>query len=60
MNLDLFKSKKFQASIAGVIVVIVSNFIPEIDEAELTKIVALFVSYIISQGLADFSKEAKK
>jgi hypothetical protein len=60
MNLSLFKSKKFQASIAGVIVVVVSAFIPEIDEAELTKIVALIISYVIGQGLADFGKEGKK
>jgi uncharacterized protein involved in cysteine biosynthesis len=57
--MDILKSKKFQASIAGVIVVIISSFIPEIDEAELTKIVILIVSYVIGQGLADFGKEGK-
>jgi uncharacterized protein involved in cysteine biosynthesis len=58
--MDILKSKKFQASIVGVIVVIISNFIPEIDEAEINKIVALVISYVIGQGLADFGKEGKK
>ena len=55
--MDILKSKKFQASMAGVIVVVVSTFLPELDEAEVTKIVALMISYIIGQGLADFGKE---
>jgi uncharacterized protein YqeY len=58
--MDLLKSKKFQAAVAGVIVVIITSFIPEIDEAELTKIVALIIAYIGAQGLADFKKEASK
>ena len=58
--MDLLKSKKFQMAVAGVVVVIVAQFIPEIDEAELTKIVALMIAYIGAQGLADFSKEARK
>jgi hypothetical protein len=57
--MEIFKSKKFQASIVGVVVVVVTSFIPEIDEAELIKIVALIISYVISQGLADFGKEGK-
>lgn len=58
--MEILKSKKFQASIVGIIVVILSAFIPELDETEVTKIVALIVSYVIGQGLADFGKEAKK
>ena len=58
--MDILRSKKFQASVAGIVVVIISSFIPEIDEAELTKIVALIVSYVIGQGFADFGKEGKK
>jgi hypothetical protein len=61
MNImEILKSKKFQASIAGIVVVILSAFIPELDETEVTKIVALIVSYVIGQGLADLGKEAKK
>lgn len=58
--MDLLKSKKFQMAIAGIIVVIVANFIPEIDETELTKITGLIIAYIIGQGGADWGKEAKK
>lgn len=46
-------------STVGIVVVVVSAFIPEVDEGELTKIVALIVSYVIGQGLADFGKESK-
>lgn len=58
--MDIVKSKKFQMAVIGIIVVIITNFIPDIDEAELTKIVALIISYIIGQGLADFGKEKNK
>ena len=58
--MDLLKSKKFQAAVAGVIVVVVTGFIPEIDESALTEIIALIIAYIVGQGLADFGKEAKK
>ncbi|MHA1942362.1 MAG: hypothetical protein ACW97P_11685 [Candidatus Hodarchaeales archaeon] len=58
--MDLLKSKKFQAALAGVIVVVVISFIPEIDETALTEIVALIIAYIVGQGLADFGKEANK
>jgi hypothetical protein len=58
--MELFKSKKFQMAVAGGVVVIVTQFIPEIDESELTKIVALIIAYIGAQGLADFKKEANK
>jgi uncharacterized protein involved in cysteine biosynthesis len=55
----LLTSKKFQVAIVGIIVVIITNFIPEIDEGELTKIVGIIIAYIIGQGLADLGKEAK-
>jgi hypothetical protein len=57
--MKLLTSKKVQAALAGIIIVVVTSFIPEIDEAELTKIVALIIAYIFGQGLADFGKEAK-
>lgn len=57
--MDLFKSKKFQMAIVGIIVVIVGHMIPEIDEAALTEITAVIVAYLVGQGLADFSKERK-
>lgn len=58
--MDLLKSKKFQMAIAGVIVVIVTSFVPEVDKDALTQIVGLIIAYIVGQGLADFGKEAKR
>ena len=55
----MFRSKKFQMAVAGIAVVIITNFIPEIDETALTEIVALIIAYILGQGLADFGKENK-
>lgn len=52
--------KKLKMAISGIIIVIVTSFIPEIDEVALTKIVALIMAYILGQGMADFSKEGKK
>lgn len=55
--MKILKSKKFQMTLGGIIVVIITNYIPEIDKAEVTKIVGLIVAYVFSQGLADFGKE---
>lgn len=57
--MKLLKSKKFQMALVGIIVVIIGNYIPDIDKDRLTEIVYLIVAYIASQGLADFGKEAK-
>lgn len=58
--MDLFKSKKFQALLVGLIVLLLQQYIPGVDEAKATEIVALVVAYIIGQGLADFGKEKAK
>lgn len=47
-------------AIVGIIVVIVTNYIPEINEADLTKIIGLIIAYILGQGMADLGKESKK
>lgn len=52
--------KKLKMAIAGIVVVVVTSYIPEVDEAALTKIVGLIIAYIFGQGLADFGKEVKK
>lgn len=60
MNMQIFKGhKKLKMAISGIVIVIITSFIPEVDEAALTKIVALIVSYIFGQGMADWSKESK-
>ena len=58
--MDLFKSKKFQMALVGIIVAVVGHMIPEIDQAALTEVAAVIVAYLISQGLADFGKEGKE
>lgn len=59
--MKVFKGhKKLKMAISGIIIVIVTSFIPEIDEAALTKIVALIMSYILGQGMADWAKEGKR
>jgi hypothetical protein len=58
--MQLFSSKKFWMAVTGIVVVIVSEFVPGVDEVALTEIVALIIAAIVGQGLADFGKEAKK
>lgn len=61
---DMLQSKKFRALIVGIIAVIIVRFIPGITEDVATQfvdpIVAMIISYIVGQGLADFGKEAVK
>lgn len=60
-KVQFFKEyKKLKMAITGIIIVIATSFIPEIDEAALTKIVVLIISFIFGQGMADWSKEAKR
>jgi len=58
---DILKSKKFNVLLVGIIILI-GNGIFELglDEAEVTKMVALIGSYIVGQGFADNGKEAQK
>ena len=59
--MEWFKGhKKLKMAISGIIIVIVTSFIPEVDEAALTKIVQLIMAYIFGQGMADWAKEGKK
>ena len=55
----IFKSKKFWMAIAGVVAVLMSHFFG-VEESKVLEIVALIISFILGQGLADFGKEAKK
>ena len=55
--MGLFKSKKFLMSLAGVVAV-VGNYFLGLPEDKIIQILALIISYIIGQGLADFGKSA--
>ena len=54
--IELIKSKKFYALLAGVIVAILSSFGLGIPEEKLTEILMFIGTYILGQGLADFRK----
>lgn len=56
--MDLIKSKKFQAAIIGVVVVILQHYIPGLQEIDIAAVLAPILAYIIGQGLADFGKVA--
>lgn len=58
--MDLLKSKKFQAALAGVLVVIAKHFIPDLDETSVQQILAVLLAYIVGQGIADHGKERAK
>lgn len=51
--MDLLHSKKFQAAILGVAVVVIKHFVPQLDEVATMELLAPILSFIIFQGLAD-------
>lgn len=57
---DLLKSKKFQAAVIGVVVVVAKHFVPELPEDAVVQVLAVLIAYIIGQGVADAGKEAAK
>jgi hypothetical protein len=58
--MDLLKSKKFQAALIGLAVVVVKHFLPDLDETSVQQILAVLLAYIIGQGIADHGKEKAK
>lgn len=56
----LLTSKKFVASVVGVIAWLVGKIGWDIDPAELTAMISPIIAYILGQGMADFGKEADK
>ena len=57
---DLLKSKKFQAAIIGVLVAILSHYVPGLPEDAANQVLTVIVAYIVGQGLADMGKERAK
>lgn len=51
----LLKSRKFWASIVGLVLIVVRSFDPNfpIADADLTKIVFVIVAYVLGTGLED-------
>lgn len=58
--MDLLKSKKFQAALAGLIVAIAGKFGLELDETALLAILSPILVYIAGQAVADLGKEKEK
>lgn len=56
--IELLRSKKFQAALIGILVVILQHFIPALQDIDIAAVLAPILAYIIGQGLADFGKAA--
>ena len=57
---ELFASKKFVATITGIIVTLVGKLGFDLDETTITQLLGFVAVYLGSQAAADFGKEAKK
>ena len=57
--LDLLKSKKAVATLVGILVVMLTQYL-KIPEEMATTIAGLIVAYVVGQGIADHGKEAEK
>jgi hypothetical protein len=55
---EILTSKKAIATITGVLIVATNRIGLQLPEEAVTQIVAAIAAYVVSQGLADFSKNA--
>lgn len=57
----LIKSHKFQATLAGLILVLVKSFYPEfpVSEEQLLMIIGIIVTFVVGNGIAQFSPFGK-
>ena len=58
--MDILKSKKFQAALVSLVVVIAAKAGFDLDEAALLTIISPLLTYIAGQALADIGKEKAK
>jgi hypothetical protein len=58
--MDILKSKKFQAALVSLVVMIVGKLGFELDEEAMLTIAAPFLTYIAGQAAADIGKEKVK
>ncbi len=58
--MDILKSKKFQASLVGLLVAIVGKWGWNLDETALLTILSPILTYIAGQAVADVGKEKAK
>ena len=57
---DLFGSKKFLATLVGILSVLIGKIGWNIADETLTQVVALVASFVVGQSIADFGKEKAK
>lgn len=57
---QLFTSKKFLATLAGVIITLFAKVGLDVDNETAAMIVGLIGSFVVSQGIADNGKEKAK
>lgn len=58
---ELFGSKKFLASLAGIITVLVATLLKfDIPDETLMAILGVIGTFVLGQGIADHGKEANK
>ena len=58
--MEIIKSKKFQAALVGMALLLLEQVVPGISTLPVNEAVVLLAVYIIGQGLADFGKERAK
>lgn len=56
----LLSSKKFIAAIIGVIITLASRYGLNLDPAVVQEVAAIFITYLIAQGISDHGKEAAR
>jgi hypothetical protein len=57
--MEIFKSKKFYVSIAGVIAVVLGSLL-KIPEETTMQVAGIIIAYVLGQGLSDLGKGAGK
>lgn len=62
LKAEILKSKKFQAALLGMLVVVVTAVLGKfgitVSEESTMQIVGLIMAYILGQGMADWSKNS--
>jgi hypothetical protein len=53
--MNVLKSRKFWASVAGLMLVVIQQFVPDfpLDNAQMTNVILVIVAYVIGTGLED-------
>ena len=56
--LNLFKSRKFWAAIAGLVLVVIQALMPDfpLDAEQVTNVIFVLVAFILGTGLEDSAK----